>query len=100
LENETDEEEEELSTPTTTELVAAVHRVGIAVDKLFQAEAELQECDEENGEVSQLSPDSLGVHCPQACKIIRAIIKKKHLCIIQNPGMVHCQERGSHHQRH
>jgi hypothetical protein len=75
LEDETGDEEEEISTPTMVELIAASSQVGISIDELIQVETELQE----SGEVRQLSPDSLGACCPQAGRIIKAIIREKSL---------------------
>jgi hypothetical protein len=41
LEDETHDEEEDISTPTTVELIIAASRVGISIDELIQAETEL-----------------------------------------------------------
>jgi hypothetical protein len=74
LEYENDEEGE-IATPTTEELVVAASRVSISIEQLIQAETELQEiC-----EVRQVSSDSLGARCPHAGKIIRAILRGKSL---------------------
>jgi hypothetical protein len=75
LEDETNDEEGEVTMPTIEELVVAAWCIGISIEELIQAEIELQE----TGEVRQVSPDSLGAHCPHAGKIIRAILRGKSL---------------------
>jgi hypothetical protein len=71
LEDELEDEEEEILTLTIEDIIAAASRVGLSVEELMQAEAELQEEDK--------VPDITDVHCPRAGKIFRAITRGRSL---------------------
>jgi hypothetical protein len=75
LDDETEYDEEEITTPTTEDLITAASRTGFSIEELIQAEAELHEV----GKVSHSSPDSADFRCPRAGKIIRAITRGKSL---------------------
>jgi hypothetical protein len=70
-----EDDEEEITTPTIEDLITAASRVGVTVEELIEAEAELQEVDK----VSHSSPDTADVHCPRAGRIIHAITRGKAL---------------------
>jgi hypothetical protein len=75
LDDETEDDEEEITTPTTEGLISAASRIGFSIEELIQAEAKLYEV----GKASHSSPDSEDFRCPRAGKIIRAITRGKSL---------------------
>jgi hypothetical protein len=59
LDEDSEDGDEEIKTPSAEDLIAFASCVGMTVEELIEAEAELQELDK----VSQSSPDTVDVRC-------------------------------------
>jgi hypothetical protein len=69
------DEDEEITTQTTDEFIAAVARVGFTLQDLIQAENEIESAEK----VSFSSPLSSDFRCPLSGKIINAITRERSL---------------------
>jgi hypothetical protein len=59
LDEDSEDDDEEIKTPSAEDLITFASCVGMTVEELIEAEAELQELDK----VSQSSPDTVDVRC-------------------------------------
>jgi hypothetical protein len=64
-------EEDEISTPTTEDLIAAASREGFSMDELIHADKEQQDAEK----VGFPSPTSSDFRCPLATKIIKVVAR-------------------------
>jgi hypothetical protein len=69
------DEEEDIATPTTEELISAASREGFTIEELVTADAELEAAEK----VSCPSPSSSDFRCPLANKIVKALTRDRSL---------------------
>jgi hypothetical protein len=69
------DDDEEISTPTTEEMITAASREGFMIEELIKAEEELLVAEK----VSFQSPSSSDFRCPLSTKIIKAVTHERSL---------------------